>query len=104
MRASHDVHDGVHRADLVEMHLVHAAGMDLALGFGQYPEDVQAALLHLLVQPASLDEGADVGPGTHHSPLVAAHLRLDAPDPLTLGGLRGDLHLLQAQLAHRLPQ
>ena len=53
---AHHIHDRVHRADFVEMHLVRRRAMHLRLGLRQAREDPQGRLRHGGRQPGSHDD------------------------------------------------
>ena len=56
---AHDVHDGVHRAHVVELHGVRRGPVHPALGLGQPREDAGRIGLHPVRQGAPGDEVAD---------------------------------------------
>jgi hypothetical protein len=56
---AHDVHDGVHRAHVVELHRVRRDPVHPALGLGQAREDADRIGLHPVRQGAPRDEVAD---------------------------------------------
>jgi hypothetical protein len=59
-RRADDVHDGIHRADLVKKDVLDALGVHLRLGLRQLCEHGEGLLLDRKRERAALDEGADI--------------------------------------------
>jgi hypothetical protein len=59
--AAYDVHDGIHRADFVEVNLIRRLAVDLPLGVGNALEHSDGLLLHPRGELAPRDQLLDVG-------------------------------------------
>ena len=102
MQAEHrarDVHDRIDGADLVEVHLVHAAAVHARLRLGQSPEDLHGRGHDGRRQPACFQDSHDVAQVPVH--VMRARLDLD----VDLGrAKRPPPHLARAQAPARQPQ
>ena len=77
-RRAYDVDDRIDRADFVKMDIVGRRAMDRRLGFGQSTEDAQRRLSNPLAQRRTLDEPANIGPGSRRLLIGLEHGHIDA--------------------------